>query len=103
MSRDELKPCPLCGGEAKRIGDNRIACKKCGLRTVSSQSFIANQRLWNTRTILDRALAEPEPDALIFEAYASGYARGHDDTVESRCIGATEAAEEYLSAWRAKK
>lgn len=45
----ELLPCPLCGGEAKRISQNRIACKACGLRTVDGQSYLKNRDLWNTR------------------------------------------------------
>ncbi|MCK9576851.1 MAG: hypothetical protein M0R51_13180 [Clostridia bacterium] len=50
---NKLKPCPLCGGEAKRISNNRIACKKCGLRTVSRQSYIENEVRWNTRVKLN--------------------------------------------------
>ena len=57
LSAEGLKSCPLCGGEAKRIDDNRIACKRCGIRTVSKQSFLGNERLWNTRT--------PDPLALL--------------------------------------
>ena len=46
---DQLKPCPCCGGEAKRYSDNRVGCKKCGLRTVSDQSFLRKRAEWNAR------------------------------------------------------
>lgn len=79
MTKDDLLPCPFCGGEAKRLDFNRIGCKKCGLRTVSSQSFLKNKELWNTR--ITAALSAPEPVALNM---AKGGANGYDprDTVE---------------------
>ena len=46
---EKLLPCPFCGGEAKQIHRNRVACKKCGMRTVDGDSFIKNKKKWNTR------------------------------------------------------
>ena len=50
----ELKPCPFCGGEAKRYESSffghRIACTKCGAKTEYWASKGAATKAWNRRT-----------------------------------------------------
>ena len=58
ISKDLLRPCPLCGGEAKLQESNyfryaRVFCTKCGLSTME-YPMIENGKdklikLWNSR------------------------------------------------------
>jgi len=64
---DELKPCPFCGGKAKQLHGNRIACKQCGTRTVSRQSSIENKKLWNARPESESMTNRPAVDDLLLQ------------------------------------
>jgi len=50
----ELKPCPFCGGEAKRL--DHLGVIRCG--TCKSESNSCN--IWNGRPVEDRLKAENE-------------------------------------------
>lgn len=49
----ELKPCPFCGGEARRFESKTfghgISCKKCGIKTDYWASKGAATKAWNRR------------------------------------------------------
>lgn len=49
-----LKPCPFCGGEARKyegkIDDHGVVCKKCGAKIYGYTSAGAATRAWNRRT-----------------------------------------------------
>lgn len=72
---DELKPCPFCGGEAKKgslSGDEQnwmIWCRDCGIPSsemgVSGETFEDMTEAWNTRTALQsRAKLRAKIEAL---------------------------------------
>ena len=50
---NELKPCPFCGGEARRYcgntDANSIVCKRCGAKVYGYASKSAATRAWNRR------------------------------------------------------
>lgn len=53
--RDELKPCPFCGGKAdfERMGTSRqsciVECGRCGVRHESSDEYGRSGQSWNER------------------------------------------------------
>ena len=52
---DELKPCPFCGGQAKRVIDMSIhkevvMCSDCGARAPQTSKTTKVVADWNTRT-----------------------------------------------------
>jgi hypothetical protein len=49
--KQELKPCPFCGGEAEYMGTafTAIRCTKCGVSTHQGSQDWCDQ-VWNTRT-----------------------------------------------------
>ena len=51
---NKLKPCPFCGGEARRYeGINfgfGVVCKKCGAKVDGYASKSSASRVWNRRT-----------------------------------------------------
>lgn len=53
--RDELKPCPFCGGKAdfERMGTSRqsciVECESCGVRHESSDEYGRSGQSWNER------------------------------------------------------
>lgn len=53
LPTDDLLPCAHCGGEAEwRDGSSTrpyIRCKKCGVRTGSSNDFWKLKHAWNKR------------------------------------------------------
>ena len=51
MNRDELKPCPFCGGEAVR-GMLSVWCSKCGVETEKDGDATKEELIekWNTRS-----------------------------------------------------
>jgi tRNA(Ile2) C34 agmatinyltransferase TiaS len=53
MERNELKPCPFCGGEANFIGETAtIKCKKCGGAFIVTNPLISRleaSEAWNRR------------------------------------------------------
>ncbi len=59
MTREELKPCPFCGGvaEFERIGTNRVSCivtcGDCGCMLETSETNASCGEGWNTREIED--------------------------------------------------
>ena len=58
--REELKPCPFCGGEARLIemqGISEIYCAKCCISTGQCRENTAINR-WNTRPVEDALKAE---------------------------------------------
>ena len=78
MSRDELEPCPFCGGEAERIdfsaedqgdpnaGGSCISCERCG--ASSPVHFDRKENLlssWNQRA----ALTSPRPSGEMVEDF----------------------------------
>lgn len=50
---NELKPCPFCGGQARRAENKNfgwlVHCKKCFAKTDHYQSKGAAARAWNRR------------------------------------------------------
>ncbi len=50
----ELKPCPFCGGEARRYNGNidsyGVVCNKCGAKVYGYASKASATKAWNTRT-----------------------------------------------------
>ena len=54
MKETELKPCPFCGGEARRYNGNLdlcgIVCKKCGAKVYGRADKASATRAWNRRT-----------------------------------------------------
>jgi Lar family restriction alleviation protein len=54
----ELKPCPFCGGEARRYYGNYdlhgITCSKCPLKLYGYSTKGSATRAWNTRTPKER-------------------------------------------------
>ena len=49
----ELKPCPFCGGEARRYegktDSHGVTCKKCSCKVFGYASVAAATRAWNRR------------------------------------------------------
>ena len=49
----ELKPCPFCGGEARRyaghIDFHGVVCKKCGAKVYGYGNQASATRAWNRR------------------------------------------------------
>lgn len=53
MSDQKLKPCPFCGGEARRRGDEyseAVICDICRASSGWQGNFDNARRIWNTRT-----------------------------------------------------
>ena len=53
MENRELKPCPFCGGEARRYYGNYdmhgITCKKCTAKIYGYANKASATRAWNRR------------------------------------------------------
>jgi Lar family restriction alleviation protein len=50
----ELKPCPFCGDDPRRLGDDGddlhlVECRGCGVRVASSHGAKEAERHWNSR------------------------------------------------------
>lgn len=54
MKEIELKPCPFCGGEARKykgaLDLYGIVCKKCGAKIYGRANKASATRAWNRRT-----------------------------------------------------
>lgn len=53
MKETELKPCPFCGGEARRYYGNHdmygVTCKKCTAKIFGYATKASATRAWNRR------------------------------------------------------
>lgn len=53
MAKNELKPCPFCGGKARKFngvaGSYGVVCKKCGAKTYPYASQSSATRAWQRR------------------------------------------------------
>jgi Lar family restriction alleviation protein len=103
-SREALKPCPFCGGEAKifsyRTSEDsegvHIECIKCGVRTDATDDAYADRltavSMWNTRA-LTASPGEQEPPP------AAGWDIT-DDMVERACKAYADATGYYVEFHR---
>ena len=52
--KTELKPCPFCGGQARRYNGNTdmygVVCKKCGAKVFGYGNEASATKAWNRRT-----------------------------------------------------
>ena len=53
MKETELKPCPFCGGEARRYNGNHdmhgVVCKKCNAKVYGYANQASATKAWNRR------------------------------------------------------
>ena len=60
--QSKLKPCPFCGGEARRYFGNTdchgVVCKKCGAKVFGYASQASATRVWNRRADNDGQRAD---------------------------------------------
>jgi len=84
--REELKPCPFCGGDAKELSMNRVGCKSCGIRTVSRGTRWRSIDAWNNRTTnesMAKALEEIENQFELLQLSRQGYDTVSKETIEA--------------------
>lgn len=61
--KEELKPCPFCGGEAAyghRSDESLVFCRRCGAEATSFGTSNLAAKFWNTRP----AIHDAAPDLL---------------------------------------
>ena len=90
-----LKPCPLCGGEANArwfAEHDSIQCDKCGLVAILPQHGCGNEHItaWNTR---------PEPRVLSCEGckHKGQYENEIEYGYPSPCAGCKRRAQDRYS------
>lgn len=94
----ELKPCPFCGGEAKRIAEDGgvfpsyfVRCQACKARVWGTDHPDTAAERWNTRAVLAGSSAKVEEEAREALLYWEGACRG----------GSTLRSRRRKSVWRA--